>query len=43
MQLKNFEDTKKASECKVLFHFFFELLKKKTNIDNLNQFEWDIN
>ena len=27
MQLKSYEDTKTISECKVRFHFFFEIFK----------------
>ena len=50
MQLKVYEDSdkdeKSLSECKVRFHFFFELLKQKFREKsgaNLSKFEWDVN
>jgi len=38
MQLKTHEDTKGASECKVRFHFMFELIEKKQS--NLANYDW---
>ena len=43
MQLKGHEDTGVQSECKVLFHFFFDIFRAKKKEDKLTQFEWDIN
>ena len=48
MQLRVHEDEPKGlSECKVRFHFFFELLKKKVRENSgeakLSLFEWDVN
>ena len=42
MELKVHEDTDDVSECKVRFHFYFELLRQKVR-SKLDQFEWDIN
>lgn len=42
MSLKTHEDTKKASECKLLFHFYFKMLSKKKR-DYLEGFDWDVN
>ena len=51
MKLRNHEDRTKeeiddgeyGSNCEVLFHFFFELLKKKKQSNDKDKFEWDIN
>ena len=41
MQLRVHEDTKDQSECKVRFHFYHEMLKKRSQ-DQLKSVEWDI-
>ena len=47
MQLKNHEDNTDTefvgSECKVRFHFFFELLKPKEQRNDKERSEWNIN
>ena len=40
MKLRTREDTGKRSECSLLFHFFFELIKQSG--DASVHFEWDI-
>lgn len=40
MKLRTHEDTGKRSECKLLFHFFFELIKKSD--EDGSHFEWEI-
>lgn len=35
-------DTKGKSECKVKFHFLKELIVKQ-EVDNLAEFDWDVN
>ena len=42
MSLQSHEDTKDFSNCKLLFHFIFNLIKPKDN-KYLSKFEWDIN
>ena len=42
MQLRVYEDTKGKSSCKLRFHFYFELLRKKV-INSLKIFDWNIN
>ena len=42
MELKVHEDNGNVSECKVRFHFFFELLRQRIR-DKLENFEWDVN
>ena len=42
MELKVHGDTNDLSECRVRFHFFFELFRVKHR-DRLKDFEWDIN
>lgn len=42
MQLRNYEDTRTCGDCKVRFHFFFELFRRKKHA-YLEEFEWDIN
>lgn len=41
MELKVHADTDDVSECRVRFHFFFELLRQKVR-DKLDQFMWDV-
>ena len=42
MQLRTHEDTGKGSECRLKFHFMFELVQKKRR-EHLGGYEWDIN
>ena len=42
MELRSHEDTKALSSCKLRFHFFFELLKKKELL-HLKNYDWDVN
>ena len=42
MQLRVHEDTKSSSSCKIRFHFFFELLRKRVK-NELEIFDWNVN
>ena len=42
MSLKTHEDTEAASECKLLFHFYFKMLAAKKRA-YLEGFDWDVN
>ena len=42
MELKVHGDTGSHSECRVRFHFFFDLLRQQ-NQEKLNEFDWNIN
>ena len=42
IQLRVHEDTRGSSSCKVRFHFFFELLRKRVK-NELEIFDWNVN
>ena len=42
MELRTHEDTKDNSQCRLRFHFIFDLIKKKKR-DYLKSFDWDVN
>ena len=42
MELRTHEDTNKKSECRVRFHFIFDIIKETKN-PILNEFDWDVN
>ena len=41
MELKVYEDTTEESECRLRFHFIFDMLKSKTR-QKLEDFIWDV-
>ena len=44
MELKTIEDEEmKDNECKLNFHFFFELIKKDVENSDFTKFDWDVN
>lgn len=42
MELRTHEDTGKKGECRVRFHFIFDIIKEIKN-PILKQFDWDVN
>ena len=41
MELKVHEDTKETSECRLKFHFIFDMIRKQKS-EELKEFDWDI-
>ena len=42
MELKTHEDTKGFSNCRLRFHFLFDMIRRRER-QHLKNFDWDIN
>ena len=42
MELKTHEDTSEGSQCRLRFHFIFDIIKRRPK-KHLEAFDWDVN